>query len=142
MARFKDGAIRVDGLDELNWALRRMGPEFKSELRKTNKSVAAFVADDGRAAAYSLGGVAAHVAPSIKASAGAAFAAVAFGGPAYPMAGGAEFGAKNFKQFKPWKGNDHTAGYFIYPAIRADQDRIQTEYTKALDDLLKRVGLA
>lgn len=133
--------VQVDGLTELNKALRDMGPELKGELRKTNKTVADFVAADSKSAAYSIGGVAAHVAPSIKASAGALSAGVSLGGNAYPMAGGAEFGSNRYKQFKPWTGNGSDAGYFVFPSIRRDIDRIETEYGVAMDNLLTRTGL-
>lgn len=140
--RIRSGTVAVEGLTELNRALRRMGPEFPKEMRAVNKTVAEFVANDARSNAYSLGGVAAHVAPSIKASAGTTSAGVAFGGPSWPMAGGAEFGSIRYKQFQPWRGNGPDAGYFVYPAIRQDADRIEDEYTEAVDDLIKKVGLA
>lgn len=141
MARIRTGMVQVDGLRELNKALKDMGPELKGELRKTNKTVADFVAVDAKSAAYSVGGVAAHVAPSIKASAGAESAGVSLGGGRYPMAGGAEFGSNKFKQFKPWRGNGSDAGYFVYPAIRQDADRIETEYGVAMDRLLRKANL-
>lgn len=152
--RIRTGVVKVDGLRELDAALKSLGPELRKELRSANKSVATLVADDARAAAYSIGGVAAHVAPSIKASAGVQSAGVAIGGPAYPMAGGAEFGAGQdrlrdrrtgqyvgYRQFEPWRGNSTDAGYFLYPAIRQDADRIVTEYTAALDAVMRKAGL-
>jgi hypothetical protein len=145
MARIRasgDVGVRVHGLTELNKTLREMGPEFQKELTQTNKSVAGFVADDAKAAAYSLGGVAAKVAPTVKAAGGTTWAGVSFGGSAYPFAGGAEFGSLRYKQFRPWRGNGSDAGYFLYPSIRRDADRITTEYTEALDRLLDRNGLA
>lgn len=154
MARIKYGAIEVDGLAQLNLALKTLGPKMPGQLRKANKSVADFVADDARAAAYSIGGVAAHVAPSVKSSAGVGFAGVSFGGPGYEMAGGAEFGAAQdnprhrktgtyvgYRQFEPWRGNGSDAGYFVYPSIRRDADRIETEYGSAIDHLLELTGL-
>lgn len=140
--RLSAGTVKVDGLRELNQALKGISREAAKELRTANKTVATFVSEDARAAAYSIGGVAAHVAPSIRASAGAQFAGVAFGGPGWEMAGGAEFGSLRFKQFKPWRGNGSDAGYFLYPAIRQDAARITTEYVHALDHLLRRNGLA
>lgn len=142
MARIQSAdGLRVDGIVELSKALKEISPELRKELRLANKSVAQFVADDSRAAAYSLGGVAALVAPSIKASAGQAFAGVSFGGSEYPMAGGAEFGSIRYPQFQPWRGNSSDAGYFVYPSIRHDSDRIATEYTAAMDTLLRKAGL-
>jgi hypothetical protein len=141
MGRIKTGAVQVDGLVELNRALKVMDRDLAKDLRAASKAVATFVSNDARAAAQSIGGVAAHVAPSIKASAGATSAGVAFGGPAYPMAGGAEFGAYQYPQFQPWRGNGPGAGYFVYPAIRQDVDRIETEYHNALEHLIAKAGL-
>lgn len=141
-SKIRTGDIQVEGLAELNRALKAMGPEFQRELKDTNKKVAEIVADDARAAAYSLGGVAAKTAPSIKAKGYTASAGVSIGGAGYPFAGGAEFGSYKYKQFQPWRGNSTDAGYFLYPAIRHDVDRIETEYRDALDDLIKKVGLA
>lgn len=153
--RVRSGLVQVDGLTQLNRALKAMGPETQKKLKLANRTVADFVAGDARSAAASLGGVAAYVAPSIKPVGGVSSAGVAFGGAAYPMAAGAEFGAGRntrrdrktgtylgFNQFDEWTGNGSDAGYFIYPTIRQDADRIETEYTTALDRLLKEVGLA
>lgn len=134
--------VRVAGLNELNRALRNMGgKELQKELKAAGKAVADKVADDARAGAMSLGGVAAKVAPSIRASAQNTGAGVSFGGRAYPMAGGAEFGSIQYKQFKPWRGNTSDAGYFLYPAIRSNSDRIADEYLSAVEDLARRNGL-
>lgn len=134
--------VQVEGLRELNKGLRAMGPEAQKELKAVNRKVAELVAADSRAAALSLGGVAAKAAPSIRVSASASGAGIGFGGPRYPFAGGAEFGALNFKQFKPWRGNDSSAGYFVYPSIRRDADQIETEYTTAIIELAERLGIA
>ena len=58
------------------------------------------------------------------------------------MAGGAEFGSYRYHQFKPWRGSSSDAGYFLYPSIRDDAGRIEEEYRDAVDDLIKRAGLA
>lgn len=137
--KIRSGTVQVDGLRELNAALKAIGPDARKELKEASARVAGFVAADARAAAYTVGGVAAHVAPSIRPVASIAGASgVALGGAAYPMAGGAEFGGIKYKQFKPWRGNSSDAGYFLYPAIRQDADRIETEFTEAVDDIIKR----
>lgn len=136
MAAIKTGSIRVDGLRELSRALKSMDKELGKDLQKANKSAASLVADHARAAAYSLGGVAAHVAPSLKASAGRMSASVSGGGSAYPMFGGAEFGSIRYTQFQTWRGSSSDAGYFLYPTIRRDVDQIVELYSEALDNLL------
>lgn len=143
--------LKVDGLRELNRSLRAIGPEAQVELKEASRKVAQFVADDAKAAAMSLGGLAEKTAPSIKPVGGVNGAGVAFGGARYPFGGVAEFGAYATKrtgwyankplgkpQFEPWRGNDRGAGYFVYPSIRQDEDRIFTEFTDAVDGILKR----
>ncbi len=136
--KIRSGTVKVQGLRELNKALKALGPEAQKELREASKSVASFVASDAKSAAYALGGVAGHVAPSIGAVGGVSGAGVAFGGAAYPMAGGAEFGSYRYKQFKTWRGNGPDAGYFVYPSIRQDADRIVTEFTDAVDRIIDK----
>lgn len=138
----KAGVIRVEGVRELSKALRDVGPEAKAELAGASKTVAGFVASDSAQAAASLGGVAAKTAPYLKARGSASGSAgVALGGARAPFAGGAAFGSDRYKQFKPWRGNGSTAGYFLYPQIRSNAERIVSEYTQALDDIIKKVGL-
>jgi len=133
-----DNGVRITGLNELNRALREIGKDAQKELTEANKKVAEFVADDARAAAYSLGGVAAKVAPSIKAAGGTTWADVGFGS-SQPYAGGAAWGSDKYKQFKPWRGRE---GYFPYAQIGANRDRIEREHGDAMDHLLKKNGLA
>ena len=136
--RARTGAVKVEGLRELNRALRQLGPDARAGLKEASRKASELVAADAKAAAYTIGGVAAHVAPSIKSRAAAAgSASVAIGGARFPMAGGAEFGSLKFMLFKPWRGNGATAGYFLYPTIRQDADRIATEYTEALDKIVE-----
>lgn len=137
--KIRSGTVKVDGLTELNRALKAISKDAQRELAAASKRVAGFVASDAASAARAIGGVAAHVAPSIKATGGVSSAGVAFGGAKYPMAGGAEFGAGHkYPQFKPWRGNGSTAGYFVYPAIRQDADRIETEFSDAIGNIIDR----
>ena len=141
MARQTSGdTIRVHGLPELQRGLKQV-EGMERELSKTNKSVASMVAKQAQGAAYSLGSTPAHVAPSLKATARATYAAVTLGGGQYEMAAGAEFGSDRYPQFKPWRGTGEGGGYFLWPTIRRDEDRIVTEYEHGIDDLLRRADL-
>jgi hypothetical protein len=133
--------VQVEGLRELNRSLKAMSPAHQRELIGVGLVVASFVAQDARGLAALLGGVAAKTAPSIRAAGYTTGAGVSFGGSGYEFAAGAEFGAYRYKQFKPWRGSGSDAGYFIYPAIRQDLDRIEKAYEEGLDRVIKRVGL-
>lgn len=147
--------VRVQGLNEVNRALRELGGrELQKELKATGLEVAEDVADDATSKALALGGVAAKTAPSIKASARFTGAGVSIGGAAYPFAGGAEFGAGQdkirrrksgtyvgYRQFEPWRGNGSGAGYFVYPAIRDNSDHIAEDYLGAVEQLARKHGL-
>jgi len=148
MARKRLGAdatgISIEGLEEFQRALHVLDKDLEKELRKANREVAKFVATDARGAASALGSTAAKAAPSVKPTAGAGWAGVALGGGGYPFAAGAEFGGRRrptTMQFQPWRGSGEGAGYFLYPTIRRDAERIEDEYGSALDDLIKRAGL-
>lgn len=143
-SRVRSGIVDVEGLRELNRALKELGPQFPKEMRAVNKKAAEEVSGEARAAALAQGGVAAKSASSIKVSAGAMSAGLAVGGSTAPWAVGAEFGGggrPTTQQFKPWRGNGSNAGYFVYPTIRENADEIESTYREGLDELLERVGL-
>lgn len=133
--KIRTGDIQVEGLPALRKALKELGPDASKELKDASKEVAGFVAHDAASAANSIGGVAAKTAPSIKAVGGTTGAGVALGGPSYPFAGGAAWGSVRFKQFKPWLGH---IGYFPYPQIKDNEDRIVDEYTDAVNKVIER----
>lgn len=137
----KSDGVNVEGLAELRRALKAISATAPKELSAAGKEVAQFVAADAQSAAQGLGGVAAKVAPSIRAAAAAGGGAIALGGSAYPMAAGAEFGGRGrptTQQFQPHLGR---TGYFVYPTIRRDADRIESEFSDALDDLMRKYDL-
>lgn len=136
--------VRVEGLRELNRALREIGPDAQKQLKDTNLDVAKDVAKDATGIAYGLGGVAAKTAPSVKASSRLVAAGVSFGS-GMPWAMGAEFGGRGrptTQQFKPWRGSGPQAGYFVYEAIRQDSQQIVDAYEDAIEKVLRENGLA
>ena len=144
MARLnaKSDGVNVEGLAELRRALKAVSAAAPKELSAAGKEVAQFVAADAQGAASALGGVAAKVAPSIRAAAAAGGGAIALGGAAYLMAAGAEFGGQGrptTQQFKPHLGR---TGYFVYPTIRRDADRIESEFGEKIDDLMRKYDLS
>ena len=133
--------VNVEGLSELRRALKQVSDQAPKELNAASKKVAEFVASDARGAAEGLGGVAAHVAPSIGAVGNSRGGGVSLGGASYPMAEGAEVGGRGrptTQQFQPHLGR---TGYFVYPTIRRDSERIESTFSELLGDLLRKYDL-
>jgi hypothetical protein len=62
------------------------------------------------------------------------------GGTTQQLWGGYEFGSTKFKQFPIWSGRGPrggSAGYFIYPTLRAEQPHIIAQWENALSKILK-----
>ena len=62
------------------------------------------------------------------------------GGSTQQLWGGYEFGSNKFKQFPVWSGSGPrggSAGYFIYPTLRAEQSHIIAQWEKAFTKILK-----
>jgi len=62
------------------------------------------------------------------------------GGTTQQLWGGYEFGATKFKQFPIWSGRGPrggSAGYFIYPTLRAEQPHIIAQWENAFSKILK-----
>lgn len=136
--------VRIDGLPELQRALRAVGGGLDKQLREVGKDVAKMVTSEARSRASGLGSVAAKSAPSLRASTAGGGGGVILGGGAHPYALGAEFGGQRrptTQQFKPWRGSGEGAGYFLYPSIRDNAERIEKEWADGVDDLLRRNGL-
>ena len=151
MSKVRTGDIAIEGLAELSRALKNLDPDQARELRAANKDAARIAADAGISRARAMGGELAAGASSIRASAGVKSASVGFGGAKAPWMPGAEFGAARdrqrsrstgsyvgYRQFREWRGAGRTAGYAIYPGIRASEDQIVDQYTHAIDSLIRR----
>jgi hypothetical protein len=62
------------------------------------------------------------------------------GGTTQQLWGGYEFGSTKFKQFPIWSGRGPrggSAGYFIYPTLRAEQPHIIAQWEDAFSKILK-----
>lgn len=156
MARQRaDGFVTVRGLKDLQRALREIDKQLPRELGTASQKVAQHVVDTATIKARALGRMEARAARSLKAARQQRVAAINFGGARYPMALGAEFGAaqgvprtvtrhgrqtiaRGWNQFRPWRGNSTNAGYFLYPTIRREGDRIVELYSQVLDELIDR----
>lgn len=128
--------VNAKGMDTLRRDLRAVAGDVAKAVDQGSGDVAREVVPDARDRAEGLGGVAGHVAPSIDADG----AMVGLGGTSYPMAAGAEFGGQGrptTQQFEPYRAD----GYFLYPAIRAGEDRADQIYLDRVDDLMRKHNL-
>lgn len=132
--------VKVYGLDELGEALDWVGDHLEDELRRTGNTIAEEEAKSARAAAQTIGGVAAHSAGAVYADTGGSAPGVGLDGAGYPTAWGAEHGAIQYPQFPAYVGPDD--GYFLYPTVADDEDSIVDAYVDSFDRLLKKAGLA
>lgn len=145
----------------LNRALRKLPKAAVTQLRDASQAIATRVADDARVRAQSVGGVAALVAPTLRVGRDRVPAVKMGSSQTLPDSGdgwererdstnqtigdvmwGAEFGGgrrATTRQFAPWRGSGRDAGYFLYPAIRQDEDWIEERYSEALGEALEAV---
>lgn len=133
-----EARIEVHGLRDFQRELKNLDSELPRQLRVVNMKAAELVASDARTRASSAGGALGKAAPSIKALGQQRSAAVRIGGNRYPFALGGEFGSTQFRQFKPWRGSGSDAGYALYPAVRANRDRVVELYGDLLDALARQ----
>ena len=143
----------------LNKSLRRLPKQASAQLRDASQKIAAKVAEDAADRARGQGGLAAIVAPTIRSGRDRVPVIRMGNSTPLPTQGngwqrtrtgnrqtigdviwGAEFGGgRRTPQFKPWRGNDTGAGYFLWPTVRDDRRYIADEYSDALNDALQEI---
>lgn len=139
-------------VEGLNRALRSLTPIASEQLRDASVKIAADVAAQAASKGRALGGVAALVAPTARGSRDR-IPSVKIGNSSPIERGrpgkgqtlgdvmwGAEFGGgrrTTTHQFRPWRGSGTGAGYFLWPTIRAMDDKIHDQYSEALDNALQ-----
>lgn len=142
--------IQVTGLTEVLRELNRLGPAVNREVRVSAKAIAEDEAPRLRAAAERSGDrLSAAVGVTVRARSDRVPKIVGGGAKRVstsrrPKAGdvffGAEFGGgkrDTTKQFRPYKRHGRGGlGYWLWPQIRQDQERMMTEWLAALDRVL------
>lgn len=145
-------AVKVIGLKEFRKELKKLDDDgFTNELKDVNFDIAELVVRTAQQKAAGKGRLQQTAARSLKPGRQAARAVVTGGGPKTPFFGGAEFGAgqnvprntqrgtvAGWNQFEPWRGNQSDAGYFLYPAIRDETDKIVDMYGDAIEKITSR----
>lgn len=142
--------VQVVGIDELRAAIRKLGNiEHTREFKLAGYRAGDEVVIPAAKALAAHSRLQARAADTLVASISATGGAVRFGG-GFAGAMGAEFGAQRnqrrntsrglmigWNQFQPWRGSGGDAGYFLWPAIRAETDRIVEVIDDALDPLFR-----
>jgi hypothetical protein len=148
----------------LNKALRKLPKEATVKLRTASMDIAADVAGEARDRAVRVAGVAKYVAPTIKATRDRVPVIRMGARTQLPSTSrsrssssqtvgdviwGAEFGGQRREwksrkesgtmQFQRWRGSSTGAGYFLWPAVRANSDDIRERYSQALLDALRAI---
>lgn len=130
----------VDGLRELNKALKAADVEAVNAMKAALKSIAEGVASDVRSRVPHVTGAA---AASYKARGGVKGAAIAFGGPRTAYAPWLDFGGKlrpagrrRGTQTRPIiKG-----GRYLYPAIADNMEDVQRKVADAISEITGQYG--
>ncbi|MCP3855923.1 MAG: hypothetical protein GY698_14495 [Actinomycetia bacterium] len=109
------------------------------ELRVVNKNAAEFIAAKARDKAVTP--IERLTAKSIKAQGEQRRSKVSIGGARAPWALGGEFGSIQYRQFRPWRGNQWTAmpsdvGYLVHPAIEENRDEFTERYANDVQAFL------
>lgn len=113
-----------------------MSEELPKSLREFNVHAAERVIETGREFAHTP--QAHKAAESLRASKSASSVAILLGDNGrYAFARGAEWGARRYKQFPPWRGNQWMSwgggpGYFLHPAIRTVGKDVLDEYWQSI----------
>lgn len=135
------GGVQVEGLVELNRALRDIEPALQKELRGTFRRIGAKVRDKVRASMPSRTGKARSSVRSANSSAGTYIAA---GKASVPYVGWLDFGGT----LRPSGGRRNTAvrpivrgGRYLYPAIEDMAPQLQREAVEAIEAVKNQLGL-
>lgn len=145
-------AVKVDDLKEFGRDLKALGDaDLTAEFVDANVSAAELIVARARVKAAGEGRQAKAAAKTLRAVKSRVRSEVVLGGTKAPWALGSEFGAnqrkprkrtsgtyQGFNQFKAWRGAGESAGYFLYPTIRASQDEIEEQYLNALDGIVAK----
>jgi hypothetical protein len=136
--------IAVIGLQSVVRALRSFGKELARALDREQGKLADFILDKTVARGTSQGGALGKAARSGAYTGEGDQRAIDFriNGDEFEYALGGEFGAIQYKQFKPWRGNQFTdplaqnVGYALFPVLREEKEHILRAYDNLIDDAL------
>lgn len=133
-------AVRITGLRDVQRALRQVDRTLPRELRKAGNAAAQVIVDEGKARATTP--QQRKAAESLRPRSDQRGVRVALGNASrYPFALGAEFGSITYPQFPAFRGSGSGAGYFLWPAIRANRERVAGLFLDGVDTITRQAGL-
>ena len=131
-------------------AFKAMDEEATTQARKESSALADYVQRNIFEAAGARGAVASRIAQGSKVSKSSKIGEISYGFASQKFSGGAttrdlwggeEFGSNTFKQFPKWSGlgpkGRGSAGWFIYPTLRALQPEIIAKWETSFNEILK-----
>ena len=137
-------------LRSITRAFKAMDDEAINQAKSSSNSLATYVQSRIiSAAARRPNQASSRIAQGSRVSKSSKIGEISFGFAAQKFSGGAttqqlwggfEFGSNKFKQFPVWSGRGArggSAGYFIYPTLRAEQPHIISEWENAFTKILK-----
>ena len=136
------GEFQIVGLRDFQRALGEMAEALPTSLREYNRIAAEEIieAAKGRATTPQAN----KAAESLRSSRSASYVAIYLGdNRKYAFAEGSEWGARQYKQFPPWRGNQWMSwgggpGYFLHPAIREIGTQVVEELWESIRGLAYR----
>ena len=131
-------------------AFKAMDEEATAQAKKESSALADYVQRNIFEAAGTRGSVASRIAQGSKVSKSSKIGEISYGFASQKFSGGAttkdlwggeEFGSNKFKQFPKWSGlapkGRGSAGWFIYPTLRALQPEIIAKWETSFNEILK-----
>ena len=131
-------------------AFKAMNEEATAQAKKESSALADYVQRNIFEAAGARGSVASRIAQGSKVSKSSKIGEISYGFASQKFSGGAttkdlwggeEFGSNKFKQFPIWSGRGPkgrgSAGWFIYPTLRALQPEIIAKWETSFNEILK-----
>lgn len=134
--------FHIVGLKDFSRELSRLGAALPVSLRELNENAADDIVEAGRDKARRP--QQRKAAESLRASRSSSYVAVLLGDNSrYEFALGAEFGARRYRQFPPWRGNQWMSwgggpGYFLHPAIREVGEDVLDKYWESIRGVAAR----
>lgn len=138
-ASVKRGSLTVEGLVDVQKAYRRLPKDVKEGTDGQVRAVAKFVAKEAKSAASTR--AERKAATTIKAQKNS----VSLGGGgkrsrAGSMSLGTEFGGRGRPRTMQFRNHRGTEGYFFWPSIRSNSEKIKKMWDDMMEDILRGLG--